>query len=289
MTEGGRAQLIAWAFVGAAIMCVAFVWALLIRGRNPLRFLYATGELTEEKYAALAALPGWQVWHVTVSGGVVLNGLIRRPTRADAPWILFYPGNDDAQLATGQQAVSAMLGDEDWGGAVVAYRGFDGSGGVPHIALLQRDGLEIYDALRTAEHLDASRLHIAAFSLGGNIAAYTAAQLAQRRTPAPSLSLMASVSDIVVVRPSVFARIDRGDVVQTVPFLRAIPAPVLVVQGSADDALNGTTQARAIMSVLGSRAEYFELPGVTHSPLLFDATALKRVHAFVEAHRSELR
>ena len=289
MSGGGRMQMIAWIVAVAVLVCAALTWALLLRGRNPLRFLYATGALPAEKYSALAATPGWQRWNVTLADGVVLNGLLKRPTRADAPWILFYPGNDAAQLTTGQQAVSEIIAGDDWGGAVIAYRGFDGSGGVPHIETLRTDAVEIYDALRSAEHLTTAQVHLAAFSIGGNIATYLAGQLAQRNAAAPSLSLMASVHDIVMVRPSMMARIDPGDALQTAPFLAAVPAPVLVVTGSADDALNGTTQAKAIATSLGTRAEYVELAGVKHADLLLNSEALAAVHAFVAAHSTPAR
>ena len=284
MSGSGRMQLVPWVVSATVIVCAAVAWALLVRGRNPLRVLYATGPLPKEQYAALAANPGWQRWNVTLQDGVVLNGLIKHPTRPDAPWILFYPGNDAAQLTTGQQAVSEMIAGEDWGGAVIAYRGFDGSGGVPRIAQLQRDAVEIYNALRKAEHLTVTQVHLTAFSIGGNLATYVASQLAQRGVPAPSLALMASVHDIVMVRPSLLSRIDPGDALRTAPFLAGVPAPVLVVTGSADDALNGTTQAVAIASALGARAQYIELAGVRHTELLANDTALAAVHTFVRAH-----
>ena len=279
-------EFVAWVVPATVIVCTALAWARLVRGRNPLRFLYATGPLPAERYAALAAKPGWKRWHVTLPDGAVLNGLIRHPTRANAPWILFYPGNDDSQLTTGQRAVDAMIAGEDWGGAVIAYRGFDGSGGEPRIERLRPDGVAIYDALRTEEHLITAQVHLSAFSIGGNIATYVASQLAQRGAPAPSLALMASVHDIVMVRPSLLSRVDPGDALRTAPFLSGVPAPVLIMTGSDDDALDGTTQAKAIASALGGRARYVELPGVRHADLLVNDAALAAVHTFVSAHHA---
>ncbi len=277
--------IVAATIVGGAVLA----WGTLVRGRHPLRFVYAIGGLSAEKYASLAATTGWQRWNVTLGDGVILNGLIRRPKDADAPWILFYPGNDGAQLTTGQQAVQAMIAGDDWGGAVISYRGFDGSGGVPRIAQLRTDGVAIYDALRAAEQLASTQVHLAAFSIGGHIATHVAGQLAARNAGAPSLSLMASVHDIVMVRPSILARIDPGDALQTAPLLAAVPAPVLVVTGSADDALNGTAQAKAITTALGARAHYVELAGVRHMELLFNDAALAAVHTFVAAHHAPAR
>jgi acetyl esterase/lipase len=277
-------NILLWSTIAVLVAVGGVAALLLLRPRNPLRFTYATGLLPDANYAALAAKPGWQKWSLRLSDGVVLNGLVRRPTQPDAPWVLFYPGNDPAQLTTGQQAVETIIAGETWGGAVISYRGFDGSGGIPHIDELRRDGLEIFDGLRTAEHLQPAQVHLAAFSIGGNIASHVTSQLAARNTPAASLSLMASVYDIAMIRPSWYARLDAGDDLKTGPDLAGVPAPVLVLQGSADEALVGNVQGKAIAAALGAKAEYIELPGVGHVALLFNADALSQVHRFVAAH-----
>ena len=258
--------------------------ALRMRARTKLRVAYAIGPLATDAYAALASKAGWQAWAVTLPDGIVLKGLIRRPKTAAAPWILFLPGNDPEQLMTGQRAVERMLGGDDWGAAVVAYRGYDGSGGVPQVHQLHRDGVSIYDTLRTSEHLGVAQLHIAGFSIGGNIASFVTAELARRKAPAPSLSLLAAANYFVLVRPGPFEKWVLGDTFHTVPLLPDVPAPVLVVQGAADESLLGPGQGREIAAALGSRAEYVELPGAGHVALLTDSTVLARVHTFVTAH-----
>ena len=63
-----------------------------------------------------------------------------------------------------------------------------------------------------------------------------------------------------------------------------VPAPVLVLQGTADQALAGAQQGRDLAQALGSRARYEELPGVEHVPLLSDQKALGLVREFVLQH-----
>jgi pimeloyl-ACP methyl ester carboxylesterase len=96
--------------------------------------------------------------------------------------------------------------------------------------------------------------------------------------------LLAPVDDIVMVPRSFYERLDPGDKFQTRPFLEAIPAPVLVVQGTADEALRGPEQGRAIAAGLGARARYVELPGVGHSALLSDPTVFSTVRDFIDEH-----
>lgn len=268
-----------------AVLALVAVGALgiTISRRNPLRFTYATGPLAPEAYAALAARDGWKPWTIPVDGGVTLNGLIHPPRGTDTPWILFFAGNDPAQLSTGQRAVETMIGAEDWGGAVFAYRGFDGSGGTPSVEALRADGSAALATLLESEHLGASQVHLAAFSIGGHVAAAVTGARAAARAPIASLSLLASVNDIVMVRPSPFARIAAGDAFLTRPLLADVPAPVLVIQGADDEALGGAGQGRAIAAALGNRVEYVELAGVGHSELLTNEVALRRVHDFVAA------
>ncbi len=93
--------------------------------------------------------------------------------------------------------------------------------------------------------------------------------VAGRLQPKPaSLTLLAPVDDIVMVPRSFYERFAPGDDFQTRPLLDGIPGPVLVIQGTADEALLGPEQGRAISARLGSRARYIELSGVGHVALL---------------------
>jgi pimeloyl-ACP methyl ester carboxylesterase len=110
---------------------------------------------------------------------------------------------------------------------------------------------------------------------------------ARRGASVASLSLLASVENIAMVRPSWLARFDEGDIYEIGPLLDAVPAPVLVVQGGADEAL-GPEQGRAIAARLGARGHYIELPGVLHNPLLQNDAAITAVReAILAARRPE--
>lgn len=283
MPSGGASWRVLATAATVVILIVGGAAATIISRRNPLRFEYATGALAPDAYAALAARDGWKAWTIPVSDGVTLNGLVHPPQSADAPWILFFPGNDPAQLATGQRAVETMIGANDWGGAVFAYRGFDGSGGKPTVDALRSDGSAALANLLESEHLGASQVHVTAFSIGGHVAAAVVGAQATSRAPVASLSLLASVNDIVMVRRSPVARVAAGDAFLTRPLLADVPAPVLVIQGADDEALGGPAQGRAIAAALGNRVEYVELAGVGHTVLLTNEVALRRVHDFIAA------
>jgi pimeloyl-ACP methyl ester carboxylesterase len=253
-------------------------------GRKRLRFTYLTGALAPAEYQALAARPGWSTANITVAPGIKLMGLVRRPTASNAPWVLYYPGNDATQLRRGQAFLARLSGDQDWGLAVFAYRGYDSSDGVPLIEDLAADAPRILSELCQTEKLTPQRVHVVGFSIGGYLAVRAVDALAAQNAKPASLSLLASVNDIVMVRRSLWAKLDPGDDLQTTPFLSGVPAPVLVLQGDADETLGGAAQGQAIARGLGDRAHYVELPGVGHNVLIETESAIAEVHAFVAAH-----
>lgn len=254
-------------------------------GRKRLRFPYLSRPIAAAAYDALAAKPGWAKAQVQVGAGVSLNGLLRRPASPTAPWVLFYPGNDESQLDRGQAFLARLGGNKDWGLAVFAYRGYDSSGGKSELASMSEDAPKILTSLcELHANVPASRVHVIGFSIGGHMATHAARGANLAHKPAASLTLLASVNDIVMVPPSPWAKFSLGEDYQTSPLLRDVPAPVLVLQGSADSAFGGPQQGRDIAAALGGRAQYHELPGVDHVPLLADEKALQLVRDFISAH-----
>ena len=253
-------------------------------GRPRLRFPYLTGPLPAAEYRGLASQPGWSASRITVAKGIGLNGLVRRPKAPDAPWVLFYQGNDAAMLRVGQAYLNRIGVDRDWGLAVFAYRGYDSSEGSARLADLAADAPVIVEQLCATEHVDRGQVHIIGFSIGGHLAVRAMGVAAALQPKPASLTLLAAVNDIVMVPRSFYDKLDPGDDFQTEPFLGAIPAPVLVVQGTADEALGGPGQGQAISARLGARAKYLELPGVGHVALMSNPAAVAAVQEFIAAH-----
>jgi pimeloyl-ACP methyl ester carboxylesterase len=276
--------------IGLAVLGAAALLALSLPvlgrvfGRHRLRFPYLGHPISDSAYAALAAEPGWARAKLEVAPQIGLNGLLRRPLSQNAPWVVFYPGNDESQLRMGQRFLSRLAGDTEWGLAVFAYRGYDSSDGKSELAALRADAPEIIAQLGRVEHVEPSRVHIVGFSIGGHFAVHAARGAAASGKPVASLTLLASVDDIVMFPRSPWEKLSPGDDYQTRPFLAEVPAPVLVLQGTEDAALQGPGQGRDIAAALGKRAEYIERPGVGHEGLLEDATALAAVRKFVTEH-----
>jgi hypothetical protein len=148
------------AVVVAALVLVVGGALVLWRMTGPklLRFPYLTGP------ARSTVLPGFEVSAVAVEPGVQLRVAKRAPKSADAKWLVFFPGNDEAQLEQGMKLLTRLAGDADVGLATFAYRGFDGSGGMMRPATADVDAKRVVEALQ----VEPSRMVFVAFSLGGD-------------------------------------------------------------------------------------------------------------------------
>jgi pimeloyl-ACP methyl ester carboxylesterase len=252
-------------------------------GRKRLRFAYLTGQVAPGEYQALTSRPGWSPSGVEVESGTLL-GLVRRPARSDAPWVLFYPGNDADQLKSGQAFLSRLGDQQDWGLAVFAYRGYDSSPGAPVLSDLTEDASAMLARLCQSERTVPEKVNIVGFSIGGHLAVRVTGAATRDGHPPASLSLLAAVDDIEMVRRSAWMKLDPGDDYQTRPFLKDVRAPVLVMQGDADLALAGPGQGRAIAATLGERAQYVEFPGAGHNDMMETDPAIAQLRTFISAH-----
>lgn len=253
-------------------------------GRRRLRFPYLSRPIPDSAYDALAARAGWAKTTVDVAPGITLNGLIRRPASSSTPWILFYPGNDASQLTQGQAFLIRLAGERDYGMAVFSYRGYDSSAGTSTRDGMAADAPQILFRLCAAEHLPPERVHVMGFSIGGYFAVHAVRGAVAQNGRPKTLTLLASVNDIVMYRRSAWEKLSPGEDYQTAPLLSDVPAPVLVLQGSGDKTFGGPGEGRAIAAALGARATYHELADVDHVALLSDAAALDLVRHFVEEH-----
>ena len=283
MSQPRRRKWIVLALAASVVLLSIGLYGRFL-GRKRLRFPYLGTALPAAQYQALAAQPGWSASNISVAPRIRLNGLVRRPTAPDAPWVLFYQGNDRTQLEVGQAFLQRIGAGRDWGLAVFSYRGYDSSDGTPFLPDLAADAPQILEQLCATEKVDRGHVHLVGFSIGGHFAVRAMVAAAKLQPRPPSLTLLASVNDIVMFRRSFYDKLDPGDDFQTGPLLDAVPAPVLVVQGTADEALMGPQQGRDIAQKLGTRAEYLELAGVGHSALLSDSNVIVAVQEFIASH-----
>lgn len=264
-------------------MRLAFASLVLLfaTGCSSRTFLYARTDLDEETYDALAKKPGWSAATLSV-GDVDLAGLVRKPSTADAPWILYFGGN--ATSLEGSQSVLQRLGGADDAGlAVFAYRGYDGSEGKPTQKRLIRDGLA---AVAELETLGArrDRLVVVGQSLGTGVASHVTAELVRAgRAPAalvlvsPFTSVLDVVRELTVCMPSCLV----ADKWATSRRAHELALPVLVLHGTRDTIIP-MSQGEAVAAAIPG-ARFVAVQGRDHNDV-WSEEARVEARAFIAEH-----
>lgn len=268
------------ALLAGAVLALAVVGV-----RNRHRFRYRPVPLTEGEYQAVATAEGFRAEEVEVAPGVRLRGLVRPPRDAEAPWLLFLPGNGSDVLSGARALLRRVAGEVDLGLAAWAYRGFDGSTGTPDARALFADSDRLVAHLQNAHGVAPSRLHVMSFSLGTALALRLAAELEARGWPPASLVLLSPYDRLHVTQDAWWAPWSFADEYDALLHAGASRVPALLVHGTADDAVP-VTAGRALARAMGSRAELVELPGRGHADWLGDDAALAKVREFLEARAS---
>jgi len=264
-------------FVIAALLgSIAIVAGLVYHRKHRVPcFVYVGKDLAQADFDALAQRPGWQARPLNVNGGARVRGLVRKPSAPDSPWILFFGGNSSHLIEDGVRFLDAVTSGRDWGGAVWAYRGYDGSSGTPGPNSLPDDAFEAYSKLVRDEHVLPERVHLVGFSLGTTLVAAIAA----RGVRPASLTLLAPATELDM-RPRDGTCRDRFE---TLKYLEGLTSPALVIHGSRDGTLP-ISGARLIVDRVGQRARLIEHPDLGHLELPETPAVIDEVRAFVAAY-----
>lgn len=265
----------------APLLLVTAVALIFIRLKNRGSFIYHPAPLAAGELRELAAVPGWHVDRVEADPSVVLVGLARAPSRPDEPFILFFPGNGEHELRSGQDFCEGV--GAQFGCATFAFRGFDASSGRPGPNAFHGDALIISKHVADRYGAPPGKVHLVGFSMGSEVAFWLGAELSRRGTPPPSITLLSSYTPpyrmIRYPGKSLFWPLsDHYDPASQIADVRS---PILVIHGTKDD-LCPIDQARDLARRLGKRARLVEIPGGHPSTRGHDAWSA--IAGFVRNH-----
>lgn len=246
----------------ALLLFVAAVTALFIRLRNGNSLSYHPAPLEAGELRTLEDAPFWHVDRIEVEPSVELVGIVRAPSRSDEPFILFFPGNGEHELRSGQKLCEGVSDGSHFGCATFAFRGYDASSGRPGPDAFHEDALRISRHLSERYGTPPGKVHLIGFSMGSEVAFWLGAELSRRGTPPPSVVLLSSYTPpyqmIRYPRHSLFWPFaDRYDPESQIT---DVQSPTLIVHGISDN-LCPIDQARDLATRLGSRARLVEIDG----------------------------
>jgi len=228
---------------------------------------------------ALLAQPGWELTRLQVAPGIEIV-TTRRPTgNPAAPWLIFFGGN-----AMGLDAAHAVLelcrGGAPWGLAAAAYRGYDGSDGSASQKAIFADA----EAFVAHLGVNPSSLVLIGQSLGSGVAAHVAAVLNRAGTPARGLVLLSPYTSIARIFDEQVPVVPVGwlapDPYRTIGLADALPAPILIIHGTADS-LIPFTHGQKLAKILGDKAELLALTGREHNDLWEDEKTVLAIRRLV--------
>ncbi|MBL8913678.1 MAG: hypothetical protein JNM17_23455 [Archangium sp.] len=235
-----------WGLVAFTLLVVG---GAMFRLSSPAhRFPYVTG-------APASATPaGFTEWKLDGR----LRAIKRPPVESQTRWLVFFNGNDEHQVQSGAAFLERVGNGR--GLATFAYRGYDGSDGVPSPDALRADAVRFVEALGVAP----AELELVGFSLGAPLAVHVAAELSRRGTPPRKLTILAAALELSMLMPSRLAPLLRGDVYAiTADDADALQCPVALIHGTDDVAL---PPSRALADRLKTTLTL--LNGVDHGSIL---------------------
>lgn len=207
--------------------------------------------------------PAISVHEIPTDDGETLLAWYLPPADDTRPVILYFNGNGDSlALQTGRWR---RIADAGVGFLAVAYRGYDGSTGVPSEKGLILDGAAGYAWLR--KRIDPARIVIHGFSLGSGVAVQTAA-----KHPIRALVLEAPFTAITDVarKHMPFAPISlMRDQYRSHEHIGAVRAPLLIVHGDRDSVVP-FVQGRQLFSLAHKPKTFVRMVGCDHNTLARD-------------------
>jgi pimeloyl-ACP methyl ester carboxylesterase len=273
------------AVVLAASLGSAALVASFIEKRNLGRFHYDLSP-ADPKLPSLAREHGYTVHELDVAPETRLRGIVRPSGSAKDPFVLFFPGNVAQQLAVSLPILEALRADGPAGLAMFAYRGIDGSTGRPSVETAPTDAGAQANYLRKNLGVSSSRLVLVGYSMGSGIALRLAAELAAAAQPPAAVILLSPYWTLDLTRASTLGALLSSETYVVEDVIARVTFPLLVVAGARDDALPLEHHAHVLVRALGSRAQYWELPGANHHDYLSDPALLQRIAAFARQHVS---
>lgn len=275
-------RTLAVALAGLSIGAAAFVASFIDR-RNLGRFHYDLGP-ADLKLPALAREHGYSVHELAVAPGARLRGIARPARSPNDPFVLFFPGNAAQQLAVSLPILESLRANGPAGLATFAYRGIDGSTGRPSVETAAADAAAQLDYLRKTLSVSPSRLVVAGYSMGSGIALRLATELAAASQPPAALILLSPYWTLDLTRARTLGALLPTETYVVEDAIARVDFPLLVVAGALDEALPVEHHAHVLVRALGSRTQYWELPGANHHDYLGDTALLQRIAAFAWQH-----
>jgi fermentation-respiration switch protein FrsA (DUF1100 family) len=185
--------------------------------------------------------------------------VMRAPSDAEAPWLLYLHGNDSTVASRFNIVRYESMRALGLNVFAPEYRGYGGLAGTPSEASLSRDALSAYTFLRETLRVPPARIVVFGWSLGSGVAVNLASQV-----PSSAVILEGAPSSLVDVGraqyPWVPVRLLMRNPFDSIDKVSAISAPMLFLH-SPEDVIVPIDHARRLFEAVRSPREFVEVRG----------------------------
>jgi uncharacterized protein len=269
------------AVLGALVCGYAILLLIVTFGQDTLanrsNAFFQPKRLTEVAVARLAA-PDVERLEIGTPDGALLRGwLVHGSGEGKAPLVIYFGGSGSESSQVHEKA--RLLAP--WSVALVNYRGFGESTGLPTPATAQADALWLYDILAQRADVDASRIVPVGYSLGTGMAV----EVAEQR-PVAGVVLFAPFDRLKLANPGTSAVWSPLQALLK-PYFNSIGkapnihAPLLVLVGSQDRTFPPEL-GRAVAAAWGGPSEVKLYEGEGHSLSEHNERSWLDVKAFLD-------
>jgi pimeloyl-ACP methyl ester carboxylesterase len=252
-------------FTGTYLLLFTFVFFFQDTVANETSSFFQPKLITEEAAHGLVTSNVADLDLVTPDGTHLRGWLIKNSVEEISPLVIYFGGSGSES----SEIIPFVKSLEGWSVALINYRGFGLSEGIPTHSDALADALFIYDFLSTREDIDPERIIAMGYSLGTGVAVHLSEQrptaatvlispfdhwslIGVKQTPlyAPLLGIMKPYFNSISLAPS-------------------IQTPLLVLIGS-EDAFVPPALSQKLVDSWGGETEIIIYPGENHNLLFHD-------------------
>jgi uncharacterized protein len=232
----------------------------------------------------------WEVVDLPLEQEGSLKGVVRVPEDENAAWMIFFGGNAMG-LDAAQYCLELLNVEGNLGMASFAYRGYDGSSGSPTQDHLLQDTELIWRYLAQRFSLSPQRLIVIGQSLGTAIATYLASTLTRDGQVPKKLLLLSPYTSMEQVFQDHARWLPMGwlvaDPYPLESWIEHVQTDILLVHGEDDSVIGVSHSERLLRRIQPGRGALLRLADVSHNNIWSDASALRKMRAWLETSVSK--
>lgn len=237
------------------LLCVA---AVLIQGK----VIFPVQKLSDEAVTVSTKTANVESLQLQMKDGVKLRGWLIKNSISAKSNLLIYFGANAEEVST---VIPRMSKFQNWSIALINYRGYGSSEGIPGEKALCSDSLEIYDYFSKKSDINNNNIVIMGRSIGTGIATYLAAKrnVTSVILVSPYDSLTSVAREKCPILPFNILLKDKFNSINLAP---TVKSPLFILVGSKDK-LIPPWHSKKLGKAWGGKVKLEEITGAGHNSI----------------------